>query len=95
MCFTCIDKVSFILIGILSCLVSDGSLKSEQKINIAVIGKPEVSVSPMTTVVNAGDSTIVNCEVKESYSVPVLIVWYRNGIVFTSNQGKLTLNSII
>ncbi|VDI05069.1 Hypothetical predicted protein [Mytilus galloprovincialis] len=79
--------------GILSCLVSDGSLKSEQKINIAVIGKPEVSVSPMTTVVNAGDSTIVNCEVKESYSVPVLIVWYRNGIVFTSNQDEIIVGN--
>ncbi|CAG2255064.1 unnamed protein product [Mytilus edulis] len=79
--------------GILSCLVSDGSLKSEQKINIAVIGKPEVSVSPMTTVVNTGDSTIVNCEVKESYSVPVLIVWYRNGIVFTSNQDEIIVGN--
>ncbi|XP_063405019.1 uncharacterized protein LOC134688338 isoform X2 [Mytilus trossulus] len=79
--------------GILSCLVSDGSLKSEQKINVAVIGKPEVSVSPMTAVVNAGDSATVNCEVKESYSVPVLIVWYRNSIVFTSNQDEIIVGN--
>ncbi|CAC5386745.1 unnamed protein product [Mytilus coruscus] len=79
--------------GILSCQVSDGSLKSEQKINIAVIGKPDVSVSPMTTVVQKGDSTTLNCEVKESYSVPVLIVWYRNGIVFTSNQDEVIVGN--
>lgn len=53
-----------------------------------VIGKPVVAISPMTTTVNEGNSVIVECKVVNfSPNVATWILWYKNGVVFSGDQG--------
>lgn len=63
-------------------------MQSEWTIDVNVIGKPVVAISPMTTTVNEGNSVIVECKVVNfSPNVATWILWYKNGVVFSGDQG--------
>lgn len=76
--------------GNISCHISDGRLQSDWTIDVAVIGKPIVTISPMTTTVHQGDSININCQVVETYGTPSSITWHKNGESFNGGPGNIS-----
>lgn len=77
--------------GNISCHISDGKLQSDWTIDVAVIGKPIVTISPMTTTVHQGDSLNIFCQVVETYGTPSSITWHKNGESFNGGPGNVFL----
>ncbi|XP_052089257.1 uncharacterized protein LOC127725998 [Mytilus californianus] len=75
--------------GNISCHISDGKLQSDWTIDVAVIGKPIVSISPMTTTVHQGDSFNIVCQVVETYGTPSSITWHKNGESFNGGPDEI------
>jgi hypothetical protein len=68
--------------------LSEGAQQSAKKLDFSVIGKPLVSISPLTAVVHKGDTVTIHCSIVMSFSVNVSIVWYQDGSIFQTMQGK-------
>lgn len=82
-------NIIMVFLGNISCHLSDQTLQSEWTINVNVIGKPVVAMSPITTTVDQGDSVTVECKVVNFYpNVDTNISWYKHGAVFSGDQGK-------
>jgi len=62
---------------------------AERTMNINVIGKPVVSISPLTTTVFKGENLTIECTVVQSYSVATSIIWYRDGLIINSSGSSL------
>ncbi|CAG2255062.1 unnamed protein product [Mytilus edulis] len=75
--------------GNISCHISDGRLQSDWTIDVAVIGKPIVTISPMTTTVHQGDSINIVCQVVETYGTPSSITWHKNGESFNGGPDEI------
>ena len=58
---------------------------AEKRINFNVIGKPVVSISPLTSKVFNGENVNIECTVVKSYSVATSIVWYKDGRIINSS----------
>jgi hypothetical protein len=56
-------------LSVLTCNVSDGYKHSAKSIDVQVIGKPVVSISPPTKVVNHGESVTIECRITSVHSV--------------------------
>ncbi|VDI07820.1 Hypothetical predicted protein [Mytilus galloprovincialis] len=74
--------------GLLTCVVGDGFVFSEETLVLNVIGKPTVDISPRTATAILGDIVNINCTVVYSFSVTTSILWYKNGQTFNGNTGE-------
>jgi len=77
----------YICIGTITCHLTDEFLHAEGQITVNVIGKPVVTITPMTVTVNQGDTVTIQCTVVKSYSDAINITWYKNGVVYKSHKG--------
>ena len=74
--------------GTLTCHLSNRSVVAEKTININVIGKPVVLISPLTSTVFNGENLNIECTVVKSYSVATSIVWYKDGRIINSSVSE-------
>ena len=79
---------SWFFTGVITCNVSDGYKHSAKSIDVQVIGKPVVFISPPTKVVNQGESVTIECRITSVHSVMTSIIWYKDGLIFSGSQGK-------
>ncbi|XP_063405028.1 uncharacterized protein LOC134688340 [Mytilus trossulus] len=75
--------------GSLSCSVTDGYLQSSRSIQMQVLGKPTVSIFPLTAVVKQGETTTVQCTVTSNPTEVRDIQWYKNGYMFDGSQDEV------
>ncbi|XP_052089256.1 adhesion G protein-coupled receptor B1-like [Mytilus californianus] len=75
--------------GSLSCSVTDGNLQSSRSIKIQVLGKPTVSIFPLTAAVKQGETITVQCTITSNPTEVRDIQWYRNGYMFDGSQDEV------
>ncbi|XP_076077326.1 uncharacterized protein LOC143047887 [Mytilus galloprovincialis] len=75
--------------GSLSCSVTDGNLQSSRSIEMRVLGKPIVSIFPLTAVVKQGETTTVQCTVTSNSTEVRDMQWYKDGYMFDGSQDEV------
>ncbi|CAC5386735.1 unnamed protein product [Mytilus coruscus] len=75
--------------GSLSCSVTDGNLQSSRSIKIQLLGKPTVSIFPLTAAVKQGETITVQCTITSNPTEVRYIQWYKNGYMFDGSQDEV------